>query len=74
MEIIFKEESTEAFLLVDARMTSTPSTERYFFKISILCPAISTFVTNCYATTAWLFVIGGAEIRSNDGSLKEILL
>ena len=55
-------------------MTSTPSTKRYFFKISALCPAISTLVTNCYAITAWLFVIGGREIGSNDGSLKEILL
>ena len=34
------------------------------------CPAISTFVTNCYTTPARVFVIGGTEIRSNEGSTQ----
>ena len=38
--------------------------------ISILCPAISTFVTNCYATPARLLVIGGSEIKSNEGNTQ----
>ena len=49
------------------QIPSTPSREeRYFFIISILCPATYTFVTNCFKTTARLFVIGGAETGSNE--------
>ena len=60
IEKIFKEESTEAVLLVDADV--------FLHNISILCPVISTFVTKCYATPARLFVIGGSEIKSNEGN------
>ena len=38
--------------------------------ISSTCPAISTFVTNCYTTPARLFVIGSTEIRSNEGTTQ----
>ena len=38
--------------------------------ISVLCPAISTFVSNCYATRARLFVIGGSEIKPNEGTTQ----
>ena len=33
-------------------------------------PAISPFVTNCYATPTRLFVTGGTKIRSNEGSTR----
>ena len=33
-------------------------------------PAISPFVTNCYATPTRLFVIGSTKIRSNEGSTQ----
>ena len=36
----------------------------------MLCPAISKFVTNCYATPARLFVIGVSEIKSNEGTTQ----
>ena len=71
MEKIFKEESTEAVLLVDAEDAVNSMNRRVFLhNISILCSAISTFVTNCYATPARLLVIGGSEIKSNEGNTQ----
>ena len=31
---------------------------------------MSTFVTNCYASPARLFVIGSSEIKSNEGTTE----
>ena len=42
----------------------------FLHNISILCPAISTIVTNCSATPAPLFVIGGSELKSNEGATQ----
>ena len=71
MEKIFKEESTEAVLLVDAANAFNSINRKVFLhNISVLCPAISTFVTYCYTTPARLFVIGGTEIRSNEGTTQ----
>ena len=71
MEKIFREESTEAVLLVDSANAFNLINRKVFLhNISILCPAISTFVRNCYTTPARLFVIGGTEIRSNEGTTQ----
>ena len=71
MEKIFKEESTEAGLLVDAENAFNSINRKVFLhNISILCPAISTFVTNYHATPARLFVIGGSEIKFNEGTTQ----
>ena len=71
MEKIFKDKSTEAVLLVDAENAVTSINRKAFVhNISILCPAISTFVTNCYSTPDRSFVIGGSEIKSNKGTLE----
>ena len=71
MEKIFKEESTEAILLVDAENAFNLMNRKVcLHNISILCLAISAFVTNCYATPARLFVIGGSEIKSNEGTTQ----
>ena len=50
-------------------MPSTQSTERYFYIIFLFYTLLYlSFVTNCYATTARLFVIAGSEIKSNEGT------
>ena len=36
----------------------------------MLCPAFYTFVFNCYSTSARLFVIGGIELRSEEGTTQ----
>ena len=69
MEDIFKEESTEAVLLVYAANASDSINGKVFLhSIFILCSAISTFVINCCSTPAQLFVIAGIELRSNEGT------
>ena len=71
MQKIFKEESTEAVLLVDAEnVFNSIKRKEFLHNISTLCPAISTFVTNCYATPARLFVIGGSEVKSTEGTTQ----
>ena len=71
MQKIFKEESTEAVLLVDAEnVFNSIKRKEVLHNISTLCPAISTFVTNCYATPARLFVIGGSEVKSTEGTTQ----
>ena len=73
MDKIFKEESTEAVLLVDAEnVFNSIKKKEFLHSISILCPAISTFVTklntSSSSTPARLFVIGGSEIKSTEGT------
>ena len=38
--------------------------------ISVVCPAISTYVSNCYQSAARLFVIGGKEILPKEGTTQ----
>ena len=35
-----------------------------------MCPAIATFLYNCYAMSARLFIIGGKELRSCEGTTQ----
>ena len=71
IEKISKVESTEADLLVDAENAFNSINRKVFLhNIFILCFIISTFVTNCYASPARLFVIGSSEIKSNEGTTQ----
>ena len=71
MEKIFKEELTEAVLSVDAEnVFNSIKRKELLHNISFLCPTISTFVTNCYATPARLFLIGGSEVKSTEGTTQ----
>jgi hypothetical protein len=38
--------------------------------MKILCPEFATFVGNCYAKPARLFITGGSEIASNEGTTQ----
>ena len=72
MEKMFKEVSTETVLLVDAVNASNSINRNVFFhNVSILCPAISTFITNSCAIPARLFATGGTEIRYNERTAQE---
>ena len=35
-----------------------------------MCPAIATFLYNCYAISTQLFIIGGKELRSREGTTQ----
>ena len=38
--------------------------------MKFLCPLISTYISNCYAAPARLFIFGGGEILSKEGTIQ----
>lgn len=71
MHDIFKNSETEAVLLVDAdNAFNSINREALLHNIEYLCPSISTFVYNCYVVPARLFVIGGRELKSQEGTTQ----
>ena len=71
MHSIFQEQSTEAVLLVDASNAFNSVNRSVFLhNIAIICPAISTYVSNCYMMPSRLFVIGGYELKSSEGTTQ----
>ena len=68
MKEVFQHEESDAALLVDAANAFNSVNRRTMLhNIKIVCPAISTYVTNCYNRPARLFVLGGKEITSREG-------
>ena len=71
MKAIFEEEETEAVLLVDASNAfNTVNRNVFLHNIKVICPPLATFVHNCYALPSRLFVIGGTEIKSSEGTTQ----
>ena len=64
-------EMEQSVLLVDAANAfNYVNRQVLLYNISISCPTISTFVKNCYQRNARLFVIGGLELRSSEGTTQ----
>ena len=71
MHTIFEEENTEAIILIDAANAFNSINRNVFLhNISIICPAITIYVHNCYSLPSRLFVIGGFEIKSCEGTTQ----
>ena len=71
MHEIFKAQGTEAVLLIDATNTfNTVNRKALLHNVKVICPAISTYVNNCCSLPSRLFVIGGAEITSEEGTTQ----
>ena len=71
MHTIFEEERTEAVLLIDASNAFNSVNRNVFLhNVTVVCPAISTDVRNCYSIPSRLFVIGGFEIKSCEGTTQ----
>ena len=71
MKQMYENERSDAVILVDAANAfNNVNRNVLLHNISIICPAISTFVKNCYVTPARLFVIGGLEISSREGTTQ----
>ena len=71
MRSIYNEEETEAVLLVDASNAfNSVNREAFLHNVSVICPSIATFVHNCYAAPTRLFVIGGTELSSKEGTTQ----
>ncbi|XP_066911589.1 uncharacterized protein [Clytia hemisphaerica] len=71
MNSIFNEQSTDAILLVDASNAfNTLNRNAFLHNIKRLCPALSTYVSNCYQRKSRLFVMGGSELSSCEGTTQ----
>jgi len=71
MRDVFNEEGTEAILMIDASNAfNLVSREVFLHNVKIVCPDITTFASNCYSCPARLFVIGGVELLSMEGTTK----
>ena len=68
---IFDQEVSEAVLLVDASNAFNSVNRKVFLhNVKVICPSISTFVENCYQAPSRLFVIGGVELKSSEGTTQ----
>ena len=68
---IFEEEDSEAVMLIDASNAFNSINRKAFLhNIKIVCPSLATFTTNCYSSPSRLFVIGGTEIASSEGTTQ----
>ena len=71
MHSIFEEENTEAVLLIDAANAFNSINRNVFLhNVSVVCPAIATYVRNSYTLPSRLFVIGGCVIKSMEGTTQ----
>ena len=63
MHKVFEYNETEAMLIVDEENAfSSINRKALLHKIEYLCPAIATYLYNCYVISARLFIIGGKEL------------
>ena len=68
---IYEDETCEAVLLVDASNAFNSINRNVFLhNVTIICPAIVMYVKNCYSLHSRLFIIGGNEVRSCEGTTQ----
>ena len=68
---LFQQDETEAVLLVDTENAfNSINRKSMLHNISITCPILSTFVSNCYLVPARLFILGNKEIKSKEGTTQ----
>ena len=68
---MFNKESTEAVLMVHASNTfNAINREAFLHNTKILCPSISTYITNCYSSPTDLYIQGGRSIKSEEGTTQ----
>ena len=71
MNSLFSADETDAVLLIDATNAfNTLNRAAALHNISVLCPTIATFVINTYRLPVRLFVTGGQELKSSEGTTQ----
>ena len=71
MRRMFDNENTDAVILVDAANAFNKLNRNVLLhNIQYICPEVSTYVRNCYTIPARLFVIGGLELLSQEGTTQ----
>ena len=68
---IFQQEETEAVMLIDvSNAFNSINRKAFLHNVKVICPSIATFTNNCYCSPARLFVVGGTEIQSAEGTTQ----
>ena len=71
MRQIFEEDDTEIILLVDASNAFNSMNRKVMIHNTfILCPTIAIFTSNCYQQKIRLFIVGGKELLSLEGTTQ----
>ena len=71
MKMIYNAIETDAVLLVDASNAfNAMNRVAMLHNIGRICPIIYLFALNCYQPHARLFIIGGKEIKSKEGTTQ----
>ena len=71
MRSMFEKNDTEAVLLVDAdNAFNRLNRSLALVNIPVICPPVATFAINCYRSPSRLFVTGGAELTSKEGTTQ----
>ncbi|XP_066919036.1 uncharacterized protein [Clytia hemisphaerica] len=71
MRSVFENEAAEAVILVDAANAfNNINRKALLHNVQVLCPIFARYVNNCYRSPARLFVIGGVELKSNEGTTQ----
>ena len=71
MKDVFDDEETECILLMDAANAFNSINRSVMLEnIRRLCPIAYIYVYNCYAVHARLFIVGGGEIYSQEGTTQ----
>ena len=71
MREVFEREGTDAVLLIDAANAFNKlNRATALYNIQIICPEISTYVINTYRHPSRLFITGGIEISSQEGTTQ----
>ena len=74
MRNIFESNDIEAVILVDEENSFNSINRAALLHNSMFsCPSIHTFIYNCYCVPARLFVIGGFELKSNEGTTQDVM-
>ena len=58
---------TDEVLLIDAENAfNSINCKVILHNLKFICPSISNYIINCYATTSRLFIVGGGDILSSE--------
>ena len=68
---IFNDEETDGVILVDASNDFNNMNRLVaLHNIRVICPAVSTILINMYQISTRLFIVGGGEILSQEGTTQ----
>ena len=71
MHDVFNDDNTEGILLIDAENAFNSINRKVLrHNLKLICPVIATYISNCYMCTGRLFIIGGGELFSNEGTTQ----